>query len=234
MKKPLVVLFALATAAGAGPSGKETMCPPPPPQHHLLSWFAGGSVGYLTELEEPMYSIFVGVEPGWKLGGGSISLFAEVGYADRDESYSGGASVIPLPGTIPSDSTFDLDDLEDGLKDSAATGTENTSYDLRIVPVTLNAKYERPIYRGLNGYFGAGAGAAWVDLDADAGSFGSFHANDWVFTAQIFGGVSYDFNDRFSAFAGVRWMYFDDASLRGGTLELDDDFLFEIGGRIRF
>jgi opacity protein-like surface antigen len=206
----------------------------PSPQPCLLSWFAGGSVGYLTQLEEPMYSILFGVDPCWTIGGGRITMFAQVGYANRDKSYSPSGTFIPLPGTIIPQNSFDLDDLEGALKDSADTGLLRTSYDLDIVPITLNAQYERQIYGALSGYAGAGVGVAWVDLDADAGSFGSFHKSDWVFTGQLFAGLNYRFTPQLEAYGGVRWMYFQDADLGGGTFKMDDDFLIELGARFRF
>ncbi len=236
MKTCLFISAVMVMAADAGMSSQDAKMEvaQAPPETCLLSWFAGASVGYLTELDEPMYSILFGVDPCWKFGGGKVTLFAQIGYANRDESYSAGPAFIPLPGTINQDSSFDLDDLEGGLKDSAATGIQGTGYELNIVPITINAQYERRIYRELYGYAGAGLGVAWVDLDADAGSFGKFHESDWVFTAQIFAGLNYQFTRNFAIYGGARWMYYQDADLGGGTLELDDDFLIELGARFRF
>ncbi len=224
----------MISTAFAGQSPKEAMTEPAAPDPCLLSWFAGGSVGYLTELDEAMYNIMFGIDPCWKVAGWDVTFHAEIGYARREESYSAGTTFIPLPGNIVPDDTFDLDDLEGGLRDSAATGLLSTGYELNIVPLTLNARFERQFYKGLGGYFGAGIGMAWVDLDADAGSFGTFQDDDWVFTAQIFGGLQYRFNEQFDLFAGARWIYLEDADLGGGSLSLDDDLLLELGARFHF
>lgn len=229
-----LISTALVSSAFAGQSPKEVMTEPAEPAPCLLSWFAGGSVGYLTELEEEMYHIMFGIDPCLKVGGWDVTFHAEIGYTRRQESYSAGTTFIPLPGNITLDDTFDLDDLEGGLRDSADTGLLDTDYELRMVPLTLNARFERQFYKGLGGYFGAGIGVAWVDLDADAGSFGTFRDNDWIFTAQIFAGLQYRLNEQFDVFSGIRWIYLDDADLGGGTLELDDDLLIELGVRFHF
>lgn len=235
MKTTPLAVLALILPLNAGTTSKES--PPglmPQPPNLLLRWFAGGSVGYLTELEEPTYDLIVGVESQEPLAGWRFSMFAQIGYTQRDESYSGGSTFIPLPGAIDFDRTFDLDDLEDGLKDSAETGLEDTDYTLRILPITYNIKVERPIYANLSGYFGVGLGVAWVDLDADAGSFGSFSDDDWVFAGQVFGGLSYKINDHFDVFGGVRWLYLSEAQMGSGSMELDDNVSFELGALFKF
>jgi hypothetical protein len=65
-----------------------------------------------------------------------------------------------------------------------------------------------------------------------------FSDDDWVFTGQLFTGVNYNFNPDFEVYGGARWIYYDDASLSdeglSGDLELEDDFLFELGARFNF
>ena len=58
----------MALPVFAGTSAKQVIAPPANPC--LMSWFAGASVGYLTELEEPMYNVHVGVTNScWMIGG---------------------------------------------------------------------------------------------------------------------------------------------------------------------
>lgn len=193
-----------------------------------------------------MYNVHVGTDTCWNLGGWNVSLFAEVGYAERDESWSGTPQVPGSTGNgngigvnfdISDLDSGSLDDLESILSDLADLTPNDTGYDFDILPVTLNVKLERPLTGNLNAYFGGGLGVALVDLSMDAGGL-DFSDDDWVFTGQIFAGLNYNFNPSFEVYSGVRWMYFDDAELSdsgiGGELELDDDFLFEIGARFNF
>jgi opacity protein-like surface antigen len=244
---PLFVL-GLAIPAFAGAPARETMAPAAP-EPCVYSWIAGGSVGYLTEFEEPMYNLHLGTDTCWNLGGWNVALFAEIGYAERDDSWDRSNSGYQPPVYTQAESSMDgdsadlgnlsgnLDDLEDLLSTIADWGYADTAYDLSVMPITLNVKLERPISGNLNGYFGAGLGMALVDLNMDIGEY-DFSDNDWVFTGQVFAGLNYNFNESFEVYGGARWIYYDDASLSdgdlGGDLELDDDFLFELGARFNF
>jgi opacity protein-like surface antigen len=243
MKTILLLPFALALPAFAG-SAKEVIAPAQAPAPCLFTWFAGGSVGYLTQLEEPMYNLHIGTDTCWNLGGWNVALFAEVGYAEKDGDWSGAPnpqSTLPV-GAVSYDYSLDdslsVDDLESALSDIANNTPYDTSYDLKILPITANVKLERQLTGNLNAYFGAGLGAAKVDLDIDAGPFGSMSDSDWVFTAQIFAGLNYNVTQNFEVYGGARYIYFDDPSFSdngvSGTLDLDDDFLLELGGRFNF
>jgi opacity protein-like surface antigen len=221
---PLIVALALPAFAG---SGKEVV-PEPVAEPSLLQWFAGGSIGYLTEFEEPMYHLHVGQDTQYQIGGWDFAWFLEIGYTDKDESYTGSLSTIPP--ALPS--SFSLDDLEDYLSTNAGpVGAWN--YDMSIIPITLNGKFEREFAQNWKVYAGAGAGFALVDLDVNAGTT-SLSDDDWVFTAQVFAGVQYDINPKWELYGGARWIYFDDADIGAYTLKMDDDFLFEIGTRYNF
>lgn len=247
MKTNLLLPIVLTLPVFAGPMPSEVVAPAQAPCE--FAWFAGGSVGYLTELEEPMYTLHLGADTNWSLGGWCVAVFAEVGYANKDDDWSGRGT--PMVGTTLAADDLDVDylDLEDGdsftlgdlddLLDTAADfSMSGTGYDLDVLPITLNVKLERALTGNLNGYFGGGLGAARVDLDVDVGDFGDFSDDDWVFVAQIFAGLNYNFTAQFEMYGGVRWIYFEDADLSdggaSGTLELDDDFLFEIGARFNF
>jgi hypothetical protein len=51
---------------------------------------------------------------------------------------------------------------------------------------------------------------------------------------EISGDALDDLNESWEAYGGARWIYFDDADIGALTLELDDDFLFELGARYNF
>lgn len=231
MKKPIILSMLMALPAIAGtsaPSSKEVIAPTADPC--LFTWFAGGSVGYLTEFEEAMYTAHVGTDTCWNVGGWNIAFFAEIGYTEKDESFDGEPQST-FPGGDLGDEDFDLDDVEDVLS-SGFFG--DASYDLEIIPITGNIKFERQLAGNLNAYVGAGLGVANVDLSIRTEAFGEESDDDWVFVAQAFGGLVYNVTQNFEVFGGARWIYFDDAEFGDGSLQLDDDFLLELGGRFNF
>ena len=247
MKTLSLLLVGMALPAFAGNSAKEVVAPAPAPEPCLFTWFTGGSVGYLTELEEPMYHFHVGTDTCWNLGGWNVALFAEIGYTEKDDSWvnrrppNGGngqyefeQSVELMPKLPPPPQSFDLDELETGLAGVAALGGGNTSYDLSIMPITMNVKLERPLTGNLNAYLGAGLGIALVDLSVNGGVWGPLSDDDWVFVGQLFAGLNYNFNESFEVYGGARWIYYDDADINQATFEVDDDFLFELGARFNF
>ncbi len=241
MKTIPLFLLGLSLPLLAGTSAKNAVAPAAA-DPCAFTWFAGGSVGYLTELEEPMYNLHLGTDTCWSLGGWNVALFAEIGYAEKSEDWNGNRTVPARVADYIDEDYMDedideldgsLDDLESALSYIAGSTPWDTSYDLDVMPITLNVKLERPLTGNLNAYFGGGLGMARVGLDVDYG-FDDFSDDDWVFTAQIFAGVNYNFNPNFEVYGGARWIYFDDADMSEVTLELDDDFLFEIGARFNF
>ena len=214
-------------------SSKEVV--PPPADPCLFTWFAGGSVGYLTEFEEPMYHLHVGTDTCWSLGGWNIAFFGEIGYTDKDESYRPRETSFP-PLEVDNGDSLDLDELGTFLG-SLANQYGPTSYDLRIIPITANIKFEREIATNLGVYVGAGIGAANVDLEVKVRP-NTYSDDDWVFVAQAFAGLVYNVTPAFEVYGGARYIYFGDADLSdggyGGTLELDDDVLLELGARYNF
>jgi opacity protein-like surface antigen len=129
-----------------------------------------------------------------------------------------------------------MDEFE-RLMASLANQYGSSSFDLRIIPLTANIKFEREIAERFGVYFGAGLGMANVDLDVGVGPF-SYSDDDWVFVAQAFAGAVYNVTDAFEVYGGARYIYFSDASLSdkgvGGDLEIGDDFLLELGARYNF
>ena len=236
MKTLLLLPLILALPANAGTSAKEVIAPAPAPC--LTSWFLGGSVGYLTELEEPMYTLHAGLSNScWNFGGWNMSLFLEVGYTQKDEDYRWRPRGTN-PNFPPNDLSFTVDEMGEALQAVADLTGYDTSYDLDIVPITANIKFERAITGNLNVYLGGGLGVAWVGLDLGMETIGSYSDSDWVFYGQIFGGLSYNVTPNFEVYGGARWIYMSDASFSAGgydaTLELGSDCLLEIGARFKF
>lgn len=252
MKSILLLPFVLALPVFAGTSAKDVVAPAAAAAPCLFTWFTGASVGYLTELDAPMYNVHLGTDTCWKIAGWDVALFGEVGYTETDEDYSGrriptfqGASLAqpefaqPEPGlSFQNGDSFSPDEMGDALNDLADLSGFDTGYDLDIMPLTFNVKLERQLTGNLNAYFGAGLGAALVNLDVNAGPFGDYSDDDWVFTAQVFAGVNYNFCSSFEVYSGVRWIYLQEADFSDkgsdATLDLEDDFLFELGARFNF
>lgn len=240
MKNIILLSLVAGLPALAGTSEKQVIAPAQ--ESCLVKWFAGGSVGYLTEMEEPMYHLHLGADTCWNLGGWDVALFGEVGYVETDGEFSRERDWHDWPS-----STIDQDTALNGHMD-----WERPSFDLNIIPITFNIKLERDLTDRLSAYMGAGVGAAYMDLDADGGKHGKPDGNgtveaygpmngngfssdeSWVFTAQLFAGLSYEVTSNFELYGGARWIYFDDPDFEGVKLDLDHDFLFEIGGRVNF
>jgi len=237
MKITLIIPLVLALPVFAGTTAKQTIAPPPPPC--LVTWFAGASVGYLTELEEPMYNLHVGASNScWTMGGWNVSLFGEVGYTTKEDSYSRqtspGLTAYAPPPVLRSGS---VSQMGDALQAVANYYGGSSGYDLQVMPLTLNIKFEHQLTGSLNAYFGAGLGAAWVDLDLTGGGM-KLSDSTWVFTSQVFGGLNYSVTPNFDVYGGARWLYFSDASLSDAgystKLKLGNDCLLELGLRYKF
>ena len=213
MKTLLLLPLVLAVPAFAGTSAKQVVAPAPDPC--VTSWFAGASVGYLVNMEEPMYNAHVGVTNScWKIAGWDIALYLEVGYAQKtwtETYYTGETAPIRV----------------------------HEDVKLEVLPITANIKFERALTGNLNAYFGGGLGVAWMNAEI-AGTSDS----DWVFCAQIFAGLSYNVTPNCEIYGGARWIYYADPTLFGSKVDLGSlpgtsgnigsDWLFELGARFKF
>ena len=238
MKTILLIPLALSLPVFAGTTAKQAIAPPPPPC--LVTWFAGASVGYLTELEEPMYNVHIGASNScWAIGGWNVSLFGEVGYTTKDDDYYGSRQFGSLNAIAPplQRSSYTVNQMEDSLAAAALFYGGHTGYDLDVLPSTLNVKFERQLAGSLNAYLGAGLGAAYESLDITLGST-KFSDSTWVFTSQVFGGLNYSVTPNFDVYGGARWIYYSNASLSDGgesaKLKLGSDCLLELGARYKF
>lgn len=237
MKSIILLTILAAGSVVAGEKSpifdKSPILPPPP---SLYSWFAGGTVGYLLENEEEMYTGHLGVDLPNQLGGWDQAIYLEVGYFELD----GCVNVSSTQSDISSK-------YYSGFEDYAFEyGNGRACFDLEVIPVTLNYKLEKQVSQSLNAYLGIGAGVAFIDAEVRAGVMKDSD-DDTVFYAQAFGGILYNVSPTFEVFAGARVIYFDepDFTLFGTSIDLDDiddygyevhntDFLLEVGGRINF
>lgn len=219
--------LALATAAQAGTPATVMA---PAPESGLWQWFSGGSVGYLTDLDEAMYGLQVGMEYQTADARASHAIYLEVGYTQDDASYRD----VPPAGMTGGISRY-------------------ASLDLDIIPITLNYKYEAAITDRLNWYVGLGLGIAildssykwgWTQAVMPPNNTGNGRGDDSevVFYGNVFSGLAYDMSDSFEIFAGLRYIFMDneDVNVRvaGESVRyeagIDGDVLIELGARYRF
>ena len=252
MKPTLMFSMLLALPVFAGNTVREA---PAAADSCLLTWFAGGSVGYLTSLDTAMYNIHIGVtDRCWDLLGCNVSVFAEVGYTDKNPSFGSNwnAQTIHNPPGLLDSNRLSLNQLGSLLQYVAdvngapilGLSNTSTSYDLDIVPITLNVKLERALTDNLNAYFGLGMGAADLGLDVNFGGLvGSASDRAWVFTGQVFGGLGYNVTPNWEIYGGARWIYYPDAKFSGSVnygingslkIKMKDDCLLELGARYKF
>jgi opacity protein-like surface antigen len=89
--KPIIPVLALLSLGSSAFAGSESVAYQPPSSGVSTSvmtqpaWFAGGSVGYLIDSEEGLYTLHFG-KTFAQAGPLSHSLYAEVGYSEMDDS----------------------------------------------------------------------------------------------------------------------------------------------------
>jgi opacity protein-like surface antigen len=213
------VVFAASAQAGETYSAKAPLAPAP----CLWTWFAGGSGGYVDDIDNDMWTIHLGKE--YKCPGSNYShaIFLEVGWSSWDDS--------------------------DGIQGDYETEVRrkrrpDIDFDFDIVPITLNYKYERQLTNNLNWYIGGGLGVAISNLDVDVKNDGGKFSGDndeTNFFAQLFVGLVWNVSESFEIFGGARWMYMDtDDSLTVGGQKIDidgafdDTIFYELGARFNF
>ena len=138
MKSTILLTILAAGSVVAGEKApifdKNPVIPPAP---SLYSWFAGGTVGYLIENEEEMYTAHIGVDLPNQLRGWDQAIYLEVGYIE----------------------------FEWCMNDQEGSASNRLCLDIEIIPVTLNYKLEKQVSQSLNAYCGLGAGMAFIDAE---------------------------------------------------------------------
>ena len=229
MKTTPITLLAGFALIAAAQAGTPSPAPAPAPGAGLWQWFAGASVGYLTDLEETMCSLQAGAEYTPSGARGSHSIYLEVAFTQDDASYS----YNPPAG------------MTGGKSEKAAI-------DLNIIPITLNYKFEAPITEQLHYYLGVGLGIAILDSSYDWSwsqsvappgnqGGGSDDQTEARFYGDVFAGLAYEVCPSFEVFAGVRYIFMDDAErhmdVSGAadfTAGINHDVLLELGARYNF
>lgn len=220
----LLVGLSYGGVAVAGSREPAQVAPPA----DVWQWFAGGSSGYLTDMDEFMYSLHAGAQRQ-AAGGGAHAFFLEVGYVGDDADYR----YIPPPIVL-------------------GGRTEYASFDLNVIPITLNYQYSRSIVAGLNGYAGFGLGVAVVDVESDWSwsqalppPFGNGSRSEDETSVRFYGdvraGLSYKASSSLEIYGGVRYVFMDDEDMTIHVVNAGDysagmngDVLVELGVRCYF
>jgi opacity protein-like surface antigen len=156
----------------------------------------------------------------WFLGGGGEYLF------DAEEDYWN-AHV-----------GFRFSDVSSIFLEVGWVGNESQNstadFDVDIVPITLNYKYQGNFSGSLGWYIGVGAGAAFVDINLDSPATGEVQDDEWSFTFQAFTGLVYEFSPSFEMYLGVRYLWVDESELFGFDVDTVDDVSLGLGMRFNF
>ena len=108
-------------------------------------------------------------------------------------------------------------------------GESEGGLSLDLVPVMGNYRItSQPAANNFSFYAGAGLGVSRLKLS------GWVEDDDWSFTAQAFAGVEYKVTPALSLNLGARYIWLDDVSLGGVSIDLGDDVAIEAGIRFRF
>jgi hypothetical protein len=119
-------------------------------------------------------------------------------------------------------------ELEVGYADSRLA-----SFKADLTPVTVNYRLSS-ITSGKFGYYvGAGAGFARAALDG-VGIAGPVRLRDTVFALQGFTGFTYQASPAVALNVGAKYIWADDASFAGTSVEIGDDVALSAGISIRF
>lgn len=195
------------------------------------SWFAGGSVGYLTQWEEAMYTLHLGVERESQGSPVAHAFFLDVGQTDKSEMFS-------INSTERVESiVVDIDDIEIITEETTTTVTRyELDYDIK--PITLNYKYETTLSGRFDWYIAAGAGVALVKAELSSSST-NVSFDDTLFYGHVFTGIIYNISPSWETSIGLRYIYMDDFDFDFGSEvnvadSLNNDILINIGAQYNF
>ncbi|HTO05026.1 MAG TPA: outer membrane beta-barrel protein, partial [Opitutus sp.] len=97
-------------------------------------------------------------------------------------------------------------------------GDSEGGLSLDLVPVMGNYRIStQPAANNVSFYAGAGLGISRVKLS------GWLNDDDWAFTVQGFAGVEYKVTPALSLNLGARYIWLDDVSIGGASIDLGDD-----------
>lgn len=224
------LLTALGVATMNATAGTpEPVYSPPPPEPSLCTWFIGGTYGQLDGVNTSLGNDFAGFIDDFEgFDVDDIDLDMYTLHFGRSFANTNGwdfaayLEVAYLHGDTDLNAT--LFDGEDFVSASA-------TFDLDIIPVTINFKVERELFGPISAYLTGGVGYAWTKLDAE----NIDKVDDGGFYAQASAGLIWNINESFELYGGARWLHLEDLEFGDDfELGLDDSLAWEVGLRYNF
>lgn len=120
-------------------------------------------------------------------------------------------------------------ELEVGYTEAEPTFTS----EAELIPLTANYRFVAQGPNRLGWYAGAGLGIAWTRIDG-VSIFGPVRLRDHSFAAQAFAGLAFQVGPSTSLNLGAKYLWVDDVSLAGTSIEVGDDVALSAGISIRF
>lgn len=156
----------------------------------------------------------------------AVIIGADAGYLlDSEEEYFSARLGFELKANGPASHQLEL---EVGYTDEKDSGLKAD-----LLPVTLNYRLQTAGSGKLGYYFGAGAGIARASIDG-VSLFGPVRLRDTSFAAQAFAGVTYQVGPSTALSLGAKYIWVDDMTFVGSTVEVGDDVAIQAGFTFRF
>ena len=156
----------------------------------------------------------------------AVIIGADAGYLfDSEEEYLSARLGFELKANGPASHQLEL---EVGYTDE-----EEGALKADLLPVTLNYRFHTT-GTGKFGYFaGLGAGFARASIDG-VSIFGPVRLRDTSFAAQGFAGVTYQVGPSTTLNLGAKYIWVDDMTFVGSTVEVGDDVAIQAGFTFKF
>lgn len=113
------------------------------------------------------------------------------------------------------------------------TDESESSFKAELLPVTLNYRLQAAGSGKWGYYVGAGAGFARASIDGVSIS-GPVRLRDNSFAAQGFAGVTYQVGPSTTLDLGAKYIWVDDMTFAGSSVEIGDDVALQAGFTFKF
>lgn len=156
----------------------------------------------------------------------AVIIGADAGYLlDSEEEYFSARLGFELKASGPASHQLEV---EVGYTDDHAG-----NFKADLLPVTLNYRLEIAGAGKLGYYFGAGAGFARASIDGVSIN-GPVRLRDDSFAAQAFVGLTYQVGPSTSLNLGAKYIWVDDMTFAGSSVEIGDDVALQAGFTFKF
>jgi outer membrane protein W len=156
----------------------------------------------------------------------AVIIGADAGYLfDSEEEYLSARLGFELKANGPASHQLEL---EVGYTDE-----EEGTLKADLLPVTLNYRFHTAGTGKFGYYAGIGAGFARASIDG-VSIFGPVRLRDTSFAAHGFAGVTYQVGPSTTLNLGAKYIWVDDMTFVGSTVEVGDDVAIQAGFTFKF